>query len=71
MARAWSSPGKNAHFARKQIQKRSSLKRVDQRVKQSEFVFHAMFVKSAWNMRSRTMSVLESGVDSPSVSAAV
>jgi hypothetical protein len=59
------------HFVRRQIQKLSFLKRVDQLAKQSAFVSHAMFVKSAWNMRSHTMSALEFGVDSPSESVAV
>jgi hypothetical protein len=71
MARAWSSPGKNAHFALRQIQKLSFLKKVDQLAKLSAYVFHAMFVKSAWNMHSHTMSALEFGADSLNVSAAV
>jgi hypothetical protein len=65
------SPGKSAHFALRQIQKHSFLKKVAQLVKQSASVFLAMFAKNVWSTRLHTMSALESGVDSPSVSAAV
>jgi hypothetical protein len=71
MERTLNSPGKNAHYARRQIQKHSFLKRVAQLVKQSESAFLAMFAKNVWNMRSHMMSALESGVDSPNVSVAV
>jgi hypothetical protein len=71
MERTLSSLGKNAHFAHRQIQKHSFLKRVAQLAKQSASAFLAMFVKNVWNMRSHMMSALESGVDSPNVSVAV
>jgi hypothetical protein len=65
------SPGKSAHYALRQIQKPSSLKKVDLRAKQSASASHVMFAKSVLNTRSHMMSVLESGVASPSVSVAV
>jgi hypothetical protein len=71
MERILNSPGKNALFAHKQIQKHSFLKRAVQLVKLSESAFLAMFAKNVWNTRSLTMSALESGVDSPNVSVAV
>ena len=54
---------KNAHCVRKQIQKHSSLKKVAQLAKQSVFVFHAMFVQSAWNTHLHMTNVLEFGAD--------
>jgi hypothetical protein len=63
-------PGKSALYALKPIQKLSSLKRVVQHAKPSESVSLAMFVASAWNMRSHMMNVSVFGEASPSVSAA-
>ncbi len=45
--------------------------KADLLAKQSASAFLAMFAKNVWNTRSHTMSVLESGVDSPNVSVAV
>jgi hypothetical protein len=71
MAKILNSHGKSAHSAPRPIQKLSSLKRVDQLVKQSVSASHAMFVKNVLSMRSHTMSVLEFGADSPNASVAV
>jgi hypothetical protein len=71
MARAWSSPGRSALFAPKQILKLSFQKREALPAKLSEYVSHAMFVKSALSMPSPMMSDLEFGAASLNVSVAV
>jgi hypothetical protein len=71
MAKIWNFPGKSAHSALRQILKLSFQKRVALPAKQSAYASHAMFVKSALNMRWHMMSVLEFGADSPNASVAV
>jgi hypothetical protein len=69
MATTLNSLGKSALFVHRLTQKLSFLKRVDQLAKQSAFVSPAKFVQNVWNMRSRTMSVLEFGAAYPSANA--
>jgi hypothetical protein len=63
--------GKRELYAPKQIQKHSSLKKVDQPAKLSVSAAHAKYVASVWNMHLAMMSALVSGAVSPSVNAVV
>jgi hypothetical protein len=62
--------GKSAPSVHKQIRKHSFLKKADQLVKQSESVFHVMFVLNVWNTHWLTMNVSEFGADFQNANAA-
>jgi hypothetical protein len=69
MARSLSYRGKSERYVPKPIRKLSSLKKVVQPVRLSEFVSHVRSDKSVLNTLWHMMSALESGADYQSVNA--